>query len=201
MTRQLLSFSHKQMQELKSINLNTIVLDMRQMLQSLLGSKIHLTTPLEPALGVVIADPAHMEQIIMNMAVNARNAMPRGGELTIATANVHLDKKLARRYPDAAPGSYVRLTVSDTGAGMGDDVKAGISSIRSSPPKAVGQGAGSGLATCFGIIKQAGGFIDVDSAPGKGTTFHVFLPQADAAAVAAVAAGATPPPTSDSGHR
>ena len=180
LTRQLLTFGRKYPQELKSINLNTIVLDMQRMLQPLLGSTIRLTASLDPALGIVIADPAQMEQIIMNMAVNARDAMPHGGELAIATANVHLDKNLARRHPESVPGSYIRLTVSDTGVGMSDDVKARLFDPFFTT-KEVGQGTGLGLATCIGIIKQTGGFIDVDSAPGKGTTFQVFLPQADAA--------------------
>jgi PAS domain S-box-containing protein len=192
LTRQLLMFGRKHPQELKSVNLNTIVLDMRQMLQPLLGETIRLTASLDPALGIVIADPAQMGQIIMNMAVNARDAMPHGGELTIATANVHLDKKLARQHPEATPGSYIRLTMADTGIGMSDAVKAKLFDPFFTT-KAVGLGTGLGLATCLGIIKQTGGFIDVESAPGKGTTFHVFLPRADAAASAAVAAVATPP--------
>jgi len=179
LTRQLLTFGRKYPQELKSINLNTIVLDMQRMLEPLLGVTIHLTTSLDPALSIVVADPAQIGQIIMNMAVNARDAMPHGGELTIATANVRLDKDLVRRHPEAAPGSYVRLTVADTGVGMSDDVKARLFDPFFTT-KAVGQGTGLGLATCIGIIKQTGGFIDVDSVLGKGTTFQVFLPQADA---------------------
>ena len=186
LTRQLLTFGRKYPQELKSINLNTIVLDMQRMLQPLLGPTIRLTASLDPALGIVIADPAQMEQIIMNMAVNARDAMPHGGELTIATANVHLDENTARWHPEAATESYIRLAVSDTGVGMSDDVKARLFDPFFTT-KAVGRGTGLGLSTCIGIIKQTGGFIDVDSAPGKGTTFQVFLPQADAAA------GATQP--------
>ena len=123
----------------------------------------------------------------MNMAVNARDAMPHGGALTIATANIHLDKDMSCRHPESAPGSYIRLTVSDTGVGMSDDVKARIFDPFFTT-KAVGQGTGLGLAACLGIIKQTGGFIDMDSAPGKGTTFQVFLPRA------AVAAGAAQPP-------
>jgi signal transduction histidine kinase len=193
LTRQLLSFSRRQMQELKPVNLNTIVLDMQRMLQPILGSTIRLTTPLDPALGIVIADPAQIEQVIMNMAVNARDAMPHGGELTIATANVCVDDDMARQHPETAPGSYVRLTVGDTGVGMSDEVKARLFDPFFTT-KAVGQGTGLGLSTCIGIVKQTGGFIDVDSTPGKGTTFHVFLPQAAADAVTAFTAGAPQPP-------
>ena len=192
LTSQFLSFSRKHPQELKSINLNTIVLDMQRMLQPMFGPTIHLTASLDPALGIVIADPAQIEQVIMNMAVNARDAMPHGGELTIATVNVQLGKNQVHWHADATPGSYIRLTVSDTGVGMSDDVKARLFDPFFTT-KAVGRGTGLGLSTCIGIIKQTGGFIDVDSAPGKGTTFQVFLPQADAAAMAAVAAGATQP--------
>jgi signal transduction histidine kinase len=124
-----------------------------------------------------------MEQIIMSMAVNARDAMPHGGELTIATANVHPDDDLARRHPEAAPRLYIRLMMSDTGVGMSDDVKAKLFDPFFTT-KATGQGTGLELAACFGMIKQTGGFIDVESAPGKGTTFQVFLPQADAATAA-----------------
>jgi two-component system, cell cycle sensor histidine kinase and response regulator CckA len=200
LTRQLLTFGRRYPQELKPINLNVIVRDMQRMLQPLLGSTIRLTASLDPALGIAIADPAQMEQIIMNMAVNARDAMPQGGALTIATANVHLDKHMARRHPESAPGLYIRLTVSDTGIGMSDEVKAKLFDPFFTT-KAVGQGTGLGLATCIGIIKQTGGFIDVDSAPGKGTTFQIFLPQADADAMAAVADGAAQPPANDSSHR
>jgi PAS domain S-box-containing protein len=179
LTRQLLTFGRKYPQELKSINLNTIVLNMQQMLQPLLGSTIRLTASLDPALNIVIADPAQMEQIIMNMAVNARDAMPHGGELTITTANVHLDEDMALRHPESVPGSYVQLTVSDTGVGMSDEVKARLFDPFFTT-KPVGQGTGLGLATCIGIIRQTGGFIDVDSAPDKGTTFQIFLPQSRA---------------------
>jgi PAS domain S-box-containing protein len=183
LTSQFLAFSRKYPQELKSVNLNTIVLEMQQILQPMLGPAIHLTTALDSALGIVIADPTQMEQIIMSMAVNARDAMPHGGELTIATANVHPDDDLARRHPEAAPRLYIRLMMSDTGVGMSDDVKAKLFDPFFTT-KATGQGTGLELAACFGMIKQTGGFIDVESAPGKGTTFQVFLPQADAATAA-----------------
>ena len=151
----------------------------QQMLQPLLGPTIRLTASLDPALNIVIADPSQMEQIIMNMAVNARDAMPNGGELTIATANIHIDEDMAWRHPESTPGSYIRLMVSDTGTGMSDEVKAKLFDPFFTT-KAVGQGTGLGLATCIGIIRQTGGFIDVDSVPGKGTTFQIFLPQARA---------------------
>ncbi len=193
LTRQLLMFGRKHPQELKPVNLNAVVLDMKQMLQTLLGETIHLTTSLDPALGIVIADPAQMGQVIMNMSVNARDAMPLGGELTIATVNVQLGKNQVHWHADATPGSYIRLTVSDTGVGMGDDVMAKIFDPFFTT-KEVGHGSGLGLPICVGIIKQTGGFIEVDSAPGRGATFQIFLPRANAAAMAAIAAGATQPP-------
>ncbi len=194
LTRQLLAFSRKQMLQPKVLDLNGIVASVAQMLQRLIGEDIDLVTLLEPNLGSVRVDPAQMEQIILNLAVNARDAMPQGGRLAFETANIDLDEAFAAANPGASAGSHVLLQVSDTGEGISADVKPHIFEPFFTT-KEVGKGTGLGLATVYGIVKQHDGYIAVDSAPSAGATFRIYLKRVDEAPadVDAGAAGAREP--------
>ncbi len=165
----------------KVLDLNSVTSDMEKLLRRLIGEDIELKTISEPGLGRVKADHGQLEQVIMNLAVNARDAMPKGGTLAIKTENMTMDTAFVRRYPyPVKPGPYVQLTVSDTGIGMDADTKA-----RAFEPffttKEKGKGTGLGLATVYGVVKQSGGYIDVESSPGAGTTFKIYLPQVEEA--------------------
>jgi two-component system cell cycle sensor histidine kinase/response regulator CckA len=175
LTRQLLAFSRQQVLETKVLNLSTIVADMIKMLPPLLGEDIQLRTSLDPALGPVKADQGQIEQVIMNLAVNARDAMPGGGRLTIETRNSHLDEEFVMRHRPTIPGEYVMLIVSDTGSGMDAQTQAHIFEPFFTT-KEQGRGTGLGLATVYGFVKQSGGYVWVQSEPGVGSTFTIYLP-------------------------
>jgi PAS domain S-box-containing protein len=175
LVRQLLAFSRKQVVEPTLLDLNAVVRDTEKMVRRLLGGHITLTTALAPALGQVEFDVGQLEQVVVNLVVNARDAMPQGGRLTIETADVELGAGAAQAHTGARPGRYVLLAVSDTGCGMDEHVKAHLFEPFFTT-KGPGKGTGLGLATVYGIVKQSGGCIEVVSAPGRGATFKVYLP-------------------------
>lgn len=181
LTGQLLAFSRKQILQPRIVNLNNIVSGMEKMLHRLIGEDIELCTLFEPELGHVKADPSQIEQVILNLAVNARDAMPRGGKLTIQTANVALEQKTRFRNRDLNVGEYVMLAITDTGVGMTEETKAHLFEPFFTT-KGIGRGTGLGLATCYGIICQSDGDIRVYSEVNCGTTFKIYLPLVDAPA-------------------
>jgi two-component system, cell cycle sensor histidine kinase and response regulator CckA len=176
LTYQLLAFSRKQLLRPATLNLNDVVTDVNRMLRRVIGEHIVLVARMGEGLGMVSADPGQIAQVIMNLAVNARDAMPAGGTLTIETANTELDDEYARNHEGVRPGPYVRLTVSDTGMGMSPDVQEHLFEPFFTT-KGVGRGTGMGLATVYGIVKQSDGHIRVYSEVGRGSTFKVYLPR------------------------
>ena len=183
LTAQLLAFSRKQMIQPKPLDVNVIVTDADRMLRRLIGEDIRLTTSLDPELGQVMADSDQIHQVIMNLVVNARDAMPDGGELKIATGNVDLDASAVAAFTELVPGPYIMLTVSDSGIGMSEETKQNVFEPFFTT-KEQGAGTGLGLATVYGIVRQSGGWIDVLSTPGQGSKFRIFLPRVETRAAA-----------------
>jgi PAS domain S-box-containing protein len=179
LTRQLLAFSRRQPARPRILDLNQVVGDAEKMLRRLIGEEVRLLTELPPEPAVVRADPGQIEQVLVNLAVNARDAMPEGGELTVRVRDVEIGSASAAAHPDLPPGPYVRLEVSDTGAGMDEATRARIFEPFFTT-KETGKGTGLGLATVYGIVRQSAGDITVASAPGEGTTFTILLPRSPA---------------------
>jgi two-component system cell cycle sensor histidine kinase/response regulator CckA len=189
LTRQLLAFSRKQLLELKVVDLNIIVEDIKRLLRPLIGENIELQTQLAPDLGRTRADAGQIEQVLMNLVVNSKDAMPNGGKIIIQSANARLNHEDVRReYSYIHPGLYVVLSVTDTGEGMDKETQ-----LRIFEPffttKEKGKGTGLGLSTVYGIIKQSGGYVLVQSEPGQGTTFRIYLPRVEDALELVGAAG------------
>ena len=185
LTRQLLAFARRQALATQVLDLNDTLTELHKMLGRVIGEDVRLAIVTTPHLDRVKIDPGQIEQVIMNLAVNARDAMPRGGTLTIETANLVVDHAGAAGHPDVAPGAYVTLSVRDTGSGMSRDVLAHVFEpfFTTKPP---GKGTGLGLATVYGIVAQSGGHVAIDSAPGRGTTVTICLPRVDGDVAAAV---------------
>jgi nitrogen-specific signal transduction histidine kinase/CheY-like chemotaxis protein len=185
-TRQLLAFSRKQLIEPRLFNVNDTVATIARLLARLMGADVHVHTRLSEAIGPVLGDPGQVEQAIVNLAVNARDAMPDGGELTLATSPAVVDESFARLHVPMPPGEYVLLSVADTGHGMAPDTRAHIFEpfFTTKPP---GKGTGLGLSMVYGTLKQIGGFVFVDSELGLGTTFRLYFPRPPQAATAPAA--------------
>jgi two-component system, cell cycle sensor histidine kinase and response regulator CckA len=181
LTRQLLAFSRKQLMELKVVDVNAIVSDMERLLRPLIGENVELVAKLAPDAGYTRADAGQLEQVLMNLVVNAKDAMPAGGTLTVQTENILIDDSSRRGQTFIRPGSYVMLSVSDTGTGMDKETQSRIFEPFFTT-KEKGKGTGLGLSTVYGIVKQSGGYVMVRSELGHGSSFHIYLPQVEGAA-------------------
>lgn len=178
LTKQLLAFSRQQVMDPRVLDLNSVVKDMEKMLKRLIGEDIQLKTSLDPDLVRIKADQSQIEQVFLNLAVNARDAMPSGGELRLQTSNFHMDQEFVSRYPyPVLVGDYVLLTISDTGVGMDAATKARVFEPFFTT-KEKGKGTGLGLSMVYGVVKQSGGYIEVVSEPGAGACFNIYLPKA-----------------------
>ncbi len=173
LTRQLLAFGRRQFLQPETLDLNRLIANMDSVFHHLMGGGVRIQIVCGPGLQAVKADAEQIEQVIMNMAMNARDAMPNGGILTLETANMSFDQESVGRYPELRPGDYVMLAITDTGLGMSAEVKARVFEPFFST-KEVGQGTGLGLSTCYGIVKQSGGHISVYSEPARGATFKIL---------------------------
>ena len=193
LTRQLLAFSRKQVMQPKLLDLGAVVSDMRSMLERVVGEDLEIAVLSAEPLGAIQADPTQIEQVIMNLVVNARDAMPNGGRLTIETTNGDFDETYTSAHPPALPGHFVRLAISDTGVGMDAETQRRIFEPFFTT-KGPGEGTGLGLATVYGIVKQMGGYIWVYSEVGRGTSFKIYLPRVEETVVAE-AASTAPEPT------
>jgi len=182
LTKQLLAFSRRQVIAPRVLDLNSIIEDTEKMLKRLIGEDIDVVMAMEPELGRVLADPGQIDQILMNLAVNARDAMPQGGKIIIETSNLELDEAFTSLHVGSRTGSYVLLAFSDTGCGMDAETMSHIFEPFFTTKEA-GKGTGMGLSTVYGIVKQSGGYITVYSEPGHGTTFKIYLPRIEASAV------------------
>jgi|SRR5665213_378986 len=179
LTKQLLTYSRKQVIAPRVLELNAAILNIEPILRRFIGRDIEFCTALNPDAGHINADPGQIEQVLVNLIVNARDAMPQGGRLTIMTANTSMDENQVKKFHDMRAGDYVMLAISDTGTGMTDEVKTHLfEPFFTTKPH--GKGTGLGLATCFGIVKQSNAHIQVHSELGKGTTFKIYFPQAQA---------------------
>jgi two-component system, cell cycle sensor histidine kinase and response regulator CckA len=194
LTHQLLAFSRRQPLQARSVNLNELLLQVEKMLRRLIGEDIELVTVPAATRDAVEADPGRLEQVIMNLVVNARDAMPNGGKLTLETATVRVSGDFFARQLDVKPGDFVRLSITDTGTGMDEETKAHLFEPFFTT-KTPGRGTGLGLATAYGIIRQSGGAIDIVSAPGQGTTVRIYLPVSIEKAAAADESTATLTPS------
>jgi PAS domain S-box-containing protein len=192
LTRQLLAFSHRQVMEARVLDLNSVLADTEKMLRRLIREDVEMVVMLKPGLGLVKVDPGQIEQVIMNLAINASDAMPQGGKLLIETSSVEIEKDKARSRPNMAPGKYLMVAVSDTGCGMDLETQAHIFEPFFTT-KEKGKGTGLGLATVYGIVEQSGGFIWVYSEPGQGSTFKIYFPCIEGSVPMAEPAKVRPP--------
>ncbi len=176
LTKKLLTFSRRQVLEQRDLHPNRLIRDLEDILRRLIGEQIQTVVVLDPHVGHVLGDPVQLEQVVMNLALNARDAMPEGGILTIETGNVDLDEDYVRLHPGSTPGPHVRISVEDTGCGISSDSLAHIFEPFYST-KEVGQGTGLGLATVYGIVKQSRGYVEVSTQPGRGSRFTALFPR------------------------
>jgi hypothetical protein len=194
LTRQLLAFSRRQIIQPRVLDLNAVVADVERMLRRVIGEDVQLVTVLQPAISAVRADPVQVEQVILNLAVNSRDAMPDGGMLTIETSEVELGESYTNAYADVRPGRFVMLAIRDTGSGITPEVKARLFEPFFTT-KGVGRGTGLGLAVVQGIVSQSDGIIDVETGAGAGTTFRIYLPAVEEQPATLPDAGLEPSPS------